>query len=148
MLSLWSNVCCVTLVLTFGVLSKFMNLTLLLNATNILQLTAFGLSCYDIIYNQDLSWRYDLGYITTVAMQGVSYMFLLTYLANVATPETRGTMFSFNGLVGSTAILVLQGVGGNLYTNLGRQWPFLIVFLGFSIYVLITVFFSLAGKVK
>ena len=47
-------------------------------------------------------------------------MLLTTYLSRIVVKETRGTMFSFNGLVGSTAILILQGVGGNMYTNMGR----------------------------
>ena len=68
MLSLWSNLCCISLVLTFGILSKFMNLTFLLNLTNLLLLAAYSTSCYDIVYNQNLTWLYDFGFIAATAI--------------------------------------------------------------------------------
>jgi hypothetical protein len=68
MLSLWSNLCCITLVLTFGILSKFMNLTVLLNLTNTLLLCAYCTACYDIVYNDDLTWLYDFGFIAATAI--------------------------------------------------------------------------------
>ena len=54
-------------------------------------------------------------------------MLCMTALARMCDQRTRATMYSLNGLAGSLAVLLIQYVGGYLYSDKDlREGPLLI----------------------
>jgi len=57
--------------------------------------------------SSDISLLFDIGYSAAIGTHTATYMLCVTMLSKICNKHTRGTMFSYNGLVGSSAVLIL-----------------------------------------
>ena len=70
----------------------------------------------------------------------------LIYISKLCNAQTRSTVFSFYGFFGSVVVLIMNAVGGQLYSREAKVWPFLI---GAGVYALaVGLTFALGFKGK
>ena len=72
----------------------------------------------------------------------------VSYLAKICGEKTRGTMFGFNGIIGSIGISIMNGTGGLLYRDVSKAGPFAIALGGYVILTLMTGIFAFTNKLK
>ena len=76
---------------------------------------------------------FDIIFIMVFAIHTCSYMLGLSYLAKICGDKIRGTMFGFNGIIGSVGVTIMNGTGGPIYHNISKAAPFGIALIGYII---------------
>ena len=97
---------------------------------------------------RDLSIWFDIGNIGALGTYVSAYMVSIIYLSKLCNPNTRATIFNVNGLAGSIFVLLMNLVGGTLYTKAGKAWPIVLGTGFFVISTLLTLIFGFCGKLK
>jgi hypothetical protein len=74
-------------------------------------------------------------------------------LSKLAKPDSRGIIYGSYGVMGSTGVLIIMKVGGDLFeaangTIFEHRWPFIITFLSMLVMFVFTTILGLSGKVK
>lgn len=69
-------------------------------------------------------------------------------IGKIAKRESRGTLFGTFSLIGSTGILMINKLGGYLFSNVSHSWPFYIALMCFSGFTLLTLIMGLSKKLK
>ena len=82
----------------------------------------YSMILIDMNYTNEtyLSQFFNIGFSCAMGLQTLSYMLSITLLSKICNENTRGTMFSLNGFVGSIAIIGYQALGGQLYSNVNK----------------------------
>lgn len=62
----------------------------------------------------DLNWLFDVTLTISFGLHVPTFMLSITILSKLTNERTRGSMFAFNAVLGSIAILILQYFGGML----------------------------------
>jgi len=99
-------------------------------------------------HNENISVFFDIGYTGTEGMMFTVFVLQVTTMAKLCSPDTRGTMFFFGGLVGSAAILSMHGIGGYLYSHSSRSAPFEFAVSFFGVFTLLTLILGIIGKLN
>lgn len=68
-------------------------------------------------HQQDFSIVYDVSFVLLSSLACSYYSSAIIYLSKICGPTSRATIFSMNGVVGSSGIIVFQSVAGHMYSN-------------------------------
>ena len=149
-LGMSSNVITLVFMFVFGYLADRFKVWKLLMFVNYIVFGFFCLALYDIWSSKatNIGYLYDIGYSISQGFHSVAYMLCITYLARIVNDQTRGTMFSFNGFVGSLGVVLLDGLGGSLYSDYSKIAPFIIIFVIYIVYIVAAQLLGLAGKLR
>ena len=85
----------------------------------------FNIAYYDA---KDISAYFGVGLAIALSTDKINAMVSIIYLSKIVNQHIRGTMFSAMGMFGNVALLILQGLGGYLYSDVSKLWPFIIAF--------------------
>ena len=74
-------------------------------------------------------------------------------LSKLAKPDSRGIIYGSYGVLGSTGVLIIMKLGGDLFdsadgTIFEHRWPFIIALLSMLVMFVFTVILGLSGKIK
>ena len=74
-------------------------------------------------------------------------------LSKLARPDSRGIIYGSYGVLGSTGVLIIMKLGGDLFdsadgTIFEHRWPFIIAFISMFVMFSFTLILGLCGKVK
>jgi hypothetical protein len=74
-------------------------------------------------------------------------------LSKLAKPDSRGVIYGSYGVMGSTGVLIIMKLGGDLFdsadgTIFEHRWPFIIAFFSMFVMFSLTLILGLSGKVK
>ena len=80
---------------------------------------SYSLMLYDIWSNsyQRITILYDIGYLGTDGLLTGVTIIVLTMTSKLCDADIRGTIFFFGGLMGSFGVLLEQGLGGYLFSE-------------------------------
>lgn len=149
-LGMSSNILTLVFMFVFGYLADKFKVWKLLMIVNYIVFGFFTLALYDIWRTQakDITYLYDIGYSLSMGFHSVAYMLCITYLARIVNDQTRGTMFSFNGFIGSVGVVILDGIGGSLYSDYSKLAPFFIIFGIYLVYIVAAQILGCTGKLR
>jgi MFS family permease len=151
LLFLVSNMLSVITGLIFGYLSDKIKIYKLIQIVNFILMASLSMLIQQILScdeNLKLGLFFDLNYILVFGVHTCSYMLGVSYLAKICGEQTRGTMFGFNGIIGSIGVSVMNGTGGVLYRDVSKAGPFATALLGYVILALLTAVFAFTNKLK
>jgi len=97
---------------------------------------------------EKITVQYDIGFMGLAGLITGVTIIVLTMTSKLCEPNTRGTIFFFGGLMGSLGILLEQGLGGYMYSNVSKVGPFIIGYVGFILFALLTMGLGITGKLK
>eukprot|EP00347_Sterkiella_histriomuscorum_P002032 403369737 len=89
-----------------------------------------------------------IGFIGALTAQIDAYLLSITMLSKIVSKESRGTLFGAFSLVGSIGVLFINKMGGHLYSNVDKLWPFIIILISFSLNFVIVIVLAMLGKLR
>ena len=69
-------------------------------------------------------------------------------VSKIVKAESRATLFGAFSMIGSIGILFINKLGGYLYTNVDKKWPFYIILISYSITIVLVIILKLLNKLK
>lgn len=138
------------LVLSVGLLSDKMKLWKIMVALSIIELASFLLliACIWHPETTKVDFLFDLSFSVANGMVIPQFMLYLILLSKIVGEETRGTMFSLNGLFGSLLIVTLDGLGGYLFSHHSKKDPFILVGVINLVFIVLLFTLAFSGKIK
>ena len=97
---------------------------------------------------QRVTLAYNLGYCLTLNAGVLVSTLSRSLLSQIVSRDTRGTIFSLNGLAGSVSIAILNGVGGAMYKHVSKLAPIWIAIGLWVAQAALTLALGLRGKLK
>lgn len=74
------------------------------------------------------------------------FLLAMTSLGKMVRQESAGTLFGAFSLIGSLGVLFINKLGGYLYSEADPIWPFIIVFISYTILISIIGIFAVSKR--
>lgn len=97
---------------------------------------------------QEVGILFDIGLTGLIVFHSATYMLSITVLAKLVREESRGTIFALNGLIGSIGVCIVQACGGYLYNGVSKSSPNWIIFILYSLLIVVIIIMYLMNKLK
>ena len=68
-------------------------------------------------------------------------------VSRVVRKENSGIIFGAYSVFGTLGTMTINKLGGYLYDDQGRIWPFIMTLIGFSVLALLTIVLKIANKI-
>ena len=149
-LQLFSNILSTCSAMIFGLLADKIQIHKLVNIINVILLTFGCLMVYDM-RQHDEEWfgtLFDISFVIISGIKTCLFMLGTTIISKVCDKTTRGTIFTFYGMIGSTGILIVQGLGGTGYNSWTKTFPFDMSLSVILFFAILNAILGCIGKMK